>query len=166
MWESQVWQVPLSTLATLVVAGATAYRLAEPSHSWADAFWMAVISCGYGRMGQEVAACTALATEHGFYGVTGDASLDDVLRRAGVNGTVVSVAVLGMDADNVYMVLSANALAPRIQVISRAESQEAASKLRRAGANDVVPYGDACGHQSLSCTGQEYGDRHCALAYR
>ena len=221
--EFQVWQAPLSALATLVVAGAAAYRLAEPSHSWSDAFWMAIITlttvgygevhplgsggrlvtvllllggvftvqlviqrlaqlsstgyfhrlrrsreqamldaicdhviiCGYGRMGQEVAACmareevpllvidqqaqrTALAMEHGFYSVTGDASLDDVLRRAGVERARSLVAVLGTDADNVYVVLSANALAPRIPIISRAESQEAASKLRRAGANDVV----------------------------
>ena len=223
LWEPQVWQVPLSALVVLVVAGAAAYRLAEPSHSWSDAFWMAIITlttvgygevhplgsggrlvtvllllggiftvqlviqrlvqlsstgyfhrlrlrreqamldaicdhviiCGYGRMGQEVAACmareevpllvidqqaqrTALAMEHGFYGVTGDASLDDVLRRAGVERARSLVAVLGTDADNVYVVLSANALAPRIPIISRAESQEAASKLRRAGANDVV----------------------------
>ena len=223
LWEPHVWQVPLSALVVLVVAGAAAYRLAEPSHSWSDAFWMAIITlttvgygevhplgsggrlvtvllllggiftvqlviqrfaqlsstgyfhrlrlrreqamldaicdhviiCGYGRMGQEVAACmaredvpllvidqqaqrTALATEHGFYGVTGDASLDDVLRKAGVERARSLVAVLGTDADNVYVVLSAKALAPRIQMIARAESREAASKLRRAGADDVV----------------------------
>lgn len=112
--------------------------------------------CGYGRMGQEVAACmaredvpllvidqqaqrTAMAIEHGFYGVTGDASLDDVLRKAGVERARSLVAVLGTNADNVYyVVLSAKALAPPIQMIARAESQEAASKLRRAGADDVV----------------------------
>ena len=207
----------------LLVGGAIAYRLAEPSHSWSDALWMTVITlttvgygevhplgsggrlvtvlllvagaftvqlvvqrlvqlsstgyfhrlrlrreqamldaicdhviiCGYGRMGQEVAACmaredvpllvidqqaqrTALAAEHGFYSITGDASLDEVLRKAGVERARSLVAVLGTDADNVYVVLSAKALAPRIQMIARAESQEAASKLRRAGADDVV----------------------------
>ncbi|MXW13170.1 MAG: potassium channel protein [Synechococcus sp. SB0662_bin_45] len=221
--QAQVWQVPLSALTILVVAGAAAYRLAEPSYGWSDAFWMTIITlttvgygevhplsgggrlvtvllllggvftvqlviqrflqlsntgyfhrlrlrreqamldaicdhviiCGYGRMGREVASCmaredvpllvidqqpqrTALAIEHGFYGVTGDASLDEVLRKAGVGRARSLVAVLGTDADNVYVVLSAKALAPRVQVIARAESQEAASKLRRAGANDVV----------------------------
>lgn len=120
-----------------------------------DAICDHVIICGYGRMGQEVASCmaredvpllvidqqaqrTAQAMEHGFYGITGDASLDDVLRKAGVERARSLVAVLGTDADNVYVVLSAKALAPRIQMIARAESQEAVSKLRRAGADDVV----------------------------
>ncbi|MCY4055800.1 MAG: potassium channel protein [Cyanobacteria bacterium MAG CAR3_bin_5] len=221
--QARVWQVPLSALTVLVFAGAAAYRLAEPSYGWSDAFWMTIITlttvgygevhplsgggrlvtvllllggvftvqlviqrflqlsntgyfqrlrlrreqamldaicdhviiCGYGRMGREVASCmaredvpllvidqqpqrTALAIEHGFYGVTGDASLDEVLRKAGVERARSLVAVLGTDADNVYVVLSAKALAPRMQIIARAESQEAASKLRRAGANDVV----------------------------
>jgi len=221
--QAQVWQDPLSALVVLVVAGATAYRVAEPSHNWSDAFWMTIITlttvgygevyplgsggrlvtvllllggiftvqlviqrfaqlsntgyfhrhrlrreqamldaicdhviiCGYGRMGQEVASSmakedvpllvidqqaqrTAQAMDNGFYGITGDASLDDVLRKAGLERARSLVAVLGTDADNVYVVLSAKALAPRIQIIARAESQEAASKLRRAGATDVV----------------------------
>ena len=120
-----------------------------------DALCDHVIICGYGRMGREVASCmaredvpllvvdqqdqrTAQAMEQGFYGITGDASLDDVLRKAGVERARSLVAVLGTDADNVYAVLSARALAPRIRIIARAESQEAANKLRRAGTNDVV----------------------------
>ncbi len=222
-WGSQLWQNPFFALAMLTVFGAVGYRLVEPSYSWADAFWMVVITlttvgygevhtlgsggrlvtvlllaggifvvqlavqsflqlsnsgylrrlrlrreramldaiedhviiCGYGRMGQEVAACmgsegvpllvidqqaqrTAQAMDDGFYGITGDASLDDVLRKAGVERARSLVAALGTDADNVYVVLSAKALAPQIQMIARADSQEAGNKLLRAGADDVV----------------------------
>ena len=120
-----------------------------------------VILCGYGFMGQEVAARIrsdrsedvevvvidsdpkrfALATDHGFRSINGDASLDDVLMQAGIVRALSLVTVLGSDADNVYVVLSAKAIAPRVKVIARSGSEEAANKLRRAGADDVVsPY--------------------------
>ncbi|TGG93680.1 MAG: potassium channel protein [Aphanocapsa feldmannii 277cV] len=123
-----------------------------------DRFCDHVILCGYGRMGQEIAARigegdvplvvvdsdpkrNALAADHGLFGICGDASLDEVLLKAGIERARSLVAVLGSNADNLYVVLSARAIAAHVRVIVRTDSQEAASKLRRAGADEVVsPY--------------------------
>ena len=120
-----------------------------------------VILCGYGAMGQEVAhrirsdrsedvevvvidrdpGRVALARDHGFDSINGDASLDDVLSKAGLVRAFSLVTALGSDADNLYVVLSAKAMAPEVKVIARAATEEAANKLRLARADDVVsPY--------------------------
>ena len=120
-----------------------------------------VILCGYGAMGREVAhrirsdrsedvevvvidrdpERVALARDHGFDSINGDASLDEVLSKAGLVRAFSLVTALGSDADNLYVVLSAKAMAPEVKVIARAATEEAANKLRLARADDVVsPY--------------------------
>jgi voltage-gated potassium channel len=51
------------------------------------------------------------------------------------------IAVVGTDAENVYAVLSARVLRPDLFIVSRAVTDDAAQKLKRAGADRVIsPY--------------------------
>lgn len=68
----------------------------------------------------------------------GDATLDEVLADAGVERASALVLTLPVDANNLFIVLSARQLNPEIKIISRLNSAEDELKLRRAGANHVV----------------------------
>lgn len=70
--------------------------------------------------------------------VEGSAEEDRVLLEAGLKRAETLLALLGSDADNVFVTLSARYLNQKIRIISRAESQGGESKMMRAGANHVV----------------------------
>lgn len=117
-----------------------------------------VVVCGYGQVGEAV--CAALQTAgravlvidsqperlhwaetHGIYTVEGDATDEDVLRRAGIERAASLVSALNSDPSNLYVVLSARGLNAALQVITRASDESAARKMRRAGADEVInPY--------------------------
>ena len=117
-----------------------------------------VIICGYGRTGKEIAnqlkaeKITALiietnpsrkseAEEKGFNVLMEDATLDETLLLAGIKECRSLVVTLPSDAANLYVVLSAKALNNHCRLIARAATEEAANKLKLAGANAVVsPY--------------------------
>ena len=117
-----------------------------------------VIVCGYGRMGRFV--CEELAAAgQAFVAIerdkdlierfpsgqgiafAGDATSDDVLRRAGIERARAVVTALPHDADNLFITMSAKLLNDKLFIVSRAEDPTAEAKLTRAGANRVVaPY--------------------------
>ena len=117
-----------------------------------------VILCGYDRIGREIAAQLSregtpllvvemnqerrdAAEAKGLPVLLADATLDETLLDAGIHRCRSLVAALPNDADNVYVVLSARAIAPRCRLIARSDSEEAERKLRQAGADQVVsPY--------------------------
>ena len=117
-----------------------------------------VILCGYGRIGQEIAAQLQrdqaplvviendpdrrdVAELNGLQVLQADATLDETLIDAGLGRCRSLVAALPSDASNLYVVLSARGLQPSCRLIARANSDEAATKLRLAGASAVVsPY--------------------------
>ena len=117
-----------------------------------------VILCGYGRIGQEIAAQlqrddiplvvietdperSQIAESRGLKVLLADATLDESLLEAGLKQCRSLVAALPGDASNLYVVLSARDLQPSCRLIARANSDEAAAKLRLAGATVVVsPY--------------------------
>jgi voltage-gated potassium channel len=127
-----------------------------------------VIVCGYGRIGREIAAQLSLegtpmvilemdperkeaAEEKGFPVLMADATLDETLIEAGIHRCRSLVAALPNDAANVYVVLSARAIAPKIRLIARSDSEEAERKLRQAGADQVVsPY--VAGGRTMAAT--------------
>lgn len=77
----------------------------------------------------------------GYITILGDATLDDSLIRAQIDKAICLVTALPSDAENLYTVLSAKTLNPRIRAIARASNEEAVQKLQRAGADAVVsPY--------------------------
>jgi voltage-gated potassium channel len=127
-----------------------------------------VILGGYGRIGREIAAQLSkegtpllvvemdpdrrdAAEAKGLPVLLADATLDETLVDAGIHRCRSLVAALPNDAANVYVVLSARAIAPRCRLIARSDSEEAERKLRQAGADQVVsPY--VAGGRTMAAT--------------
>lgn len=123
------------------------------------------IVCGFGRMGKIV--CDELERLHRRFVVIdpivkagdwiyrhglqlqGDAAEDEILRKAGIDRASALISVVGSDASNLYIVLSARLLNPNLVIVARAEEQEAESKLRKVGANRVVSPYIAGGHLAV-----------------
>ncbi len=110
------------------------------------------VVCGWGRVGRAAADQIArtgvrvvvvdrdedrLATCP-YPHVLGDATVDDVLRTAGIRTAHTLVASLDNDAGSVYVVLSARTLNPDLFVIARSRTDDAEPKFVRAGADRVV----------------------------
>lgn len=116
------------------------------------------IVCGFGRTGRHVAREffaegipfiiiddnleeVEEIKQLGYTVILGDATLDESLVRAKIDRAICMVTALPSDAENLYTVLSAKTLNPRIRAIARASNEEAVQKLQRAGADAVVsPY--------------------------
>ena len=116
-----------------------------------------IIVCGYGRYGKEMAKHffehdlpfividsspsrvqnIQQSSEKILY-VEGDATHDEVLIRAGIQSAQAIISALPDDSDNVFIVLTARQLNPRINIISRAKHEKTEKKLLKAGANHVV----------------------------
>jgi voltage-gated potassium channel len=146
-------------VATVVVEGGLPKRLQRRRYArMLDTIKDHLIICGYGRIGSTVArqfqrqripfvvierdpARLQAAMEDGALAVEADASREDVLKRVGIDRARGLVAAVGTDAENVYAVLSARVLRPDLFIVSRAETDDATQKLKRAGADRVIsPY--------------------------
>ncbi|MGH9933359.1 MAG: potassium channel family protein, partial [Pyrinomonadaceae bacterium] len=77
-------------------------------------------------------------TDLGVIVLVRDATLEESLREAGVEHARGLAACLPDDAENVYVVLTARDLNPRLHIVARAVEEQAEPKLIRAGANRVV----------------------------
>jgi voltage-gated potassium channel len=125
-----------------------------------------LIICGFGRMGKIV--CDELEYQRKRFVVIdteavpfsewlytqgirihGDATEDEVLRKAGVDRAKSLISVVGSDSDNLYITLSARLLNPKLLIIARAEEEEAEAKLRKVGANKVISPYLAGGHRAV-----------------
>ncbi|MBV8194055.1 MAG: NAD-binding protein [Candidatus Dormibacteraeota bacterium] len=117
-----------------------------------------VIVCGYGRTGRRVAAeirekgvpyviiemnpdpleeVRRVSEPH----IVGDAANDDVLHRAGIDHARALVSAVDSDERNVYIVLTARSMNPRLYIVARSSYPDSVAKLERAGADRVVsPY--------------------------
>lgn len=114
-----------------------------------------VIVCGYGRTGKQV--CLELQAdgipylvienrgnviEHikkdNVLFINENATEEESLIKAGIKIARAIVTTLPNDPDNVYVVLTAREINPNIFIISRASSEVSESKLKRAGANNVI----------------------------
>ncbi len=116
------------------------------------------IICGYGRVGSGAAAelqhagvpfvvvdsspeRIERAILAGMLAVAADATRDETLHHVGVERALGLVAALATDADNLFVLLSAKGLNPRIYAAARAAEEGAEEKMRRAGADAVfAPY--------------------------
>ncbi|MCU4154593.1 potassium channel protein [Carboxylicivirga sp. A043] len=115
-----------------------------------------VIVCGFGRNGYQ--ACVELS-EHGeqfvivekrdhvvsriledpeLLYVQGDASSEEVLDAAQIRKARALITALPNDADNMFVVLTAAEMNPSLKIISRASDFRSDTKLRRAGATNVI----------------------------
>lgn len=116
------------------------------------------IICGYGRVGRGAAEELQHAgvpfvvvdidpdrvqrsMMAGMLAVAADSTRDETLRLVGIDKARGLVAALATDADNLFVLLSAKGLNPRIYVAARAAEEGADAKMRRAGADAVfAPY--------------------------
>ncbi|MBL0145831.1 MAG: NAD-binding protein [Chitinophagaceae bacterium] len=114
-----------------------------------------VIICGFGRNGKESANIlnknkipfvvleekNELETDLNFdvtYFLKGDATKDETLLEAGIKNARAIITTLPLDADNLFVVLTAKQLNPNITIISRASKDSSITKLKIAGANNVI----------------------------
>lgn len=114
-----------------------------------------VIICGYGRNGKQAAQklhdykqpfviveINESLAEHYFDEeimiIAGNANDDEVLIRAGIERARCIICALPSDADNLFIVLSARQINPKLKIISRATLETSYSKLKLAGANNVI----------------------------
>ena len=122
------------------------------------------IVCGFGRVGRGAAAelqhahvpfvvvdmnpdRVERAMVAGMLAVVGDSTHDETLRQIGIERARGLVAALATDADNLFVLLSAKGLNPRIYVAARAAEESAEEKMRRAGADAVFAPYSITGHR-------------------
>jgi len=115
------------------------------------------IICGFGRMGRIIcremiqykAPFIVIEKEQNVFAlidkdilaIHGDSTQDAVLKEAGIERAKGLISVLSTDADNLYVVLSARGMHPRLRIVARASDEGVEQKLFRAGADNVVsPY--------------------------
>jgi len=134
------------------------------------------VICGSGRVGSHLVRDLQRANEEmviiendgpraaefaqkGLHVLVGDATLEEVLREAGVERARGLAACLPEDADNVYVVLTARDLNPKLNIVARAAEEQAEAKLVRAGANHVVAPTIIGGHRmAVSLTKPAVGE--------
>ncbi len=115
-----------------------------------------VIICGYGRNGKQAASRLKAhktpfvlieSNDEGIDSITdldpeliitGDATHDEVLIKAGIKHARALITTLPKDADNLFVVLTARVINPGIKIISRASDEHSDIKLKRAGADNVI----------------------------
>jgi voltage-gated potassium channel len=116
------------------------------------------VLCGYGRVGRQVAREFAAdevpfviveqdqeileeCLAEGYLALLGEAADDDILEEAGILRAAGLIAAVDSDADNVFVVLSARKINPKLHIVARASSDESAAKLEIAGADRTLsPY--------------------------
>lgn len=113
------------------------------------------IVCGYGRVGKQAAhdlrfynrlfvvierspEITEDRQNEAVSFVKGDSTEDQVLLKASIQEASALITALPKDADNLFVVLSARELNPKLKIISRASSYSSMRKLRIAGADNVI----------------------------
>ena len=113
------------------------------------------ILCGAGRVGSRVikeftlrrvpfvvvekdGSVVQRLTSEGCLAIHGDAADEEILHKAGVERARGLIAAISTDADNVYVTLTAKGIRPDLLVVARAQEDNAARKLLKAGANKVI----------------------------
>jgi len=115
------------------------------------------IICGSGRVGRSAARILvgshapfvmieqneAKAARYGgdWLVLVGDATQEETLRQAQIGSARGLVAATTTDATNLYIVLTARSLNPKLKIIARASEEDAEKHLLKAGADSIVsPY--------------------------
>ncbi len=113
------------------------------------------IVCGFGRNGKQAVSklksynkdvviiekhedIIKQLDEKGILNIEGDATTDETLLKAGILNAANLITVLPSDADNLFVVLTASQLNKKCKIISRASKETSNSKLKIAGADNVI----------------------------
>ncbi len=115
-----------------------------------------VIVCGYGRNGRQAVeelldhnmpviiierdeeTMERILENPELLYIHGDATQEKVLLASGIDTAKALITTLPVDADNLFVVLTAIELNPEITIISRASDEHSDLKLKRAGADNVI----------------------------
>lgn len=122
-----------------------------------------VIICGAGRVGRSVARellsrpapflviennpDKLLKLDPAWLVLNGDATQEQTLRDARVEQASGLVAAATTDAINLYIILTARSLNPKLKIIARASEEDADKHLRKAGADIVISPYHFAGHR-------------------
>ena len=156
IFSFSIFAYSLSTITTYLVEGRLnillkGYRKTGGIRKMKDH----IIIVGFGRNGQQTAHDLLLLSkkvvvieksheliathqEADIVFVEGDATEDEILNGAGIQKAGALITTLPIDADNLYVVLTAHSLNPGLQIISRASHESSDKKLKTAGASHVV----------------------------
>ncbi len=115
------------------------------------------ILCGFGRVGHNVAQELEATHRHyvaidenldvlqaqaekrpGFLYLQGDASDEDLLQKANIQGARGVFAITGDDSRNLMMALTAKQMNPSTRVVARCNDLRNTEKMRKAGADAIV----------------------------
>lgn len=145
----------ITSITTFVVGGQykkhlREYKMTQQLEKMKDH----IIICGYGRVGSQVASdlrsngiqFVILEKDEDLIAhqdddtsfLAGDSTDDEILKRASIGSAKGIITCLPKDADNLYVVLSARQLNDKILIVSRASNPSSVSKLKFAGANNVI----------------------------
>lgn len=174
---SRIWTMVLAITGVGLIFGSVGivaeYLVVEATSGRREAKRMAdavnklsghYILCGFGRVGLTVARelvhagrkvvvidilpeSLARARREGFLEVEGDATEDATLKAAGIERATGLITTIDSDAHNVYVILSARALNPKLFVVARANSTDSEGRLMQAGADRVVSPYTMAGHR-------------------
>jgi voltage-gated potassium channel len=115
-----------------------------------------VIICGYGRNGRQAAQVLKKhdkrfvvieknpelteSINHRYKDLvlSGDSTQDETLLKAGILKAKALITTLPVDADNMFIVLTARHLNPKLSIISRASDDGSDTKIKIAGADNVI----------------------------
>lgn len=115
-----------------------------------------VVICGYGRNGKQAATellehhvpilivekdpeiIQGLRNSQDILYVEGDAVDEEILTQCRLPYAKALISTLPVDADNLFVVLTAKEANPNLTIISRASMDHADVKLKRAGASNVI----------------------------
>jgi voltage-gated potassium channel len=123
-----------------------------------------IIVCGFGRVGRGAAdelrtakvkfvvvdnndERVEAAIKDGMLAVLADASRDETLKDVGIDRARGLIATLASDADNLFVILTAKTLNPRLHLSTRVNEESSEQKLRRAGADFVFAPYNSTGHR-------------------
>ncbi len=152
-----IFAYAVSTLTRYVVGGAIGhYYKSRKVKNKIQQLKNHVIVCGYGRNGQQTAlellqhnvpvviiesdeaVMEGILEVPDLLYVHGDATRDDVLAMSRPHAAKALITTLPIDADNLFVVLSAREMSPHMTIISRATNEHSDIKIKRAGATNVI----------------------------
>lgn len=155
--STSIFVYTLTTLTTFIIEGEVnhffqRYRTGKKVQKMKDH----IIICGLGRNGREAALelvwqgipfvaieqdqemIEKFISQYKALAIRGDATQEEVLEMANIHSAKALICALPSDADNVFITLTAREMNPSLKIIARATNESSISKLKRAGATQVV----------------------------
>ena len=131
-----------------------------------------IIVCGYGKVGKNIVtnlikeeipfvviekdtAAVEVLARNNLLHVVGDATYTETLDMAGTSRGKVLISCLSNDADNLYVIIEAKEMNPKIHLILRASRPESVKRFLKLGADKVILPEEA-GANQMAGAAKEY----------